>query len=269
VWKTGLKDITQLGNYSRFNGSENLSFQWDFVHHVAGTGGDSFAPGEATSIAVFAEELARIFYFNLNSTDDFLGIHLNRYTLEQLQFDIDPTWDEYSVRGFINLTKQQGSPLFLCLPHFLHSPDDWVAGKIEGMAEATIDRDETFLDVEPLTGTTMHAHKRLQFNFYIPPKKDGNWLNTVNAKIPKAQFYPLMHLDEHAEITPALADQFKDQVYGTKQLGQILTIALTAGGSVIFVVSMLALIYEMKKRQEVAMMDVLDPSEQERLISPA
>lgn len=50
------------------------------------------------------------------------------------------------------------------------------------------------------------------------------------------------------EITATLADEFKDEVYGPESLGQILSIAGCAGGSVLTVVGILALVYELRKR---------------------
>lgn len=139
---------------------------------------------------------------------------------------MEPAWDLYSIRGFMNLTRQQNTPMFICLPHFLHSLDDWRTGKREererdrrtqsqshihthaergrdstplsptplslhpflisplfsfvlffpgklvGMSDADIEKHETILSVEPTTGATMRARKRLQFNIYIPPANE-------------------------------------------------------------------------------------------------
>ena len=51
-------------------------------------------------------------------------------------------------------------------PHF-YLADKSLIEAVDGMSEPEIAKHETSLDVEPITGATMAAHKRIQVLFFI------------------------------------------------------------------------------------------------------
>lgn len=71
------------------------------------------------------------------------------------------------VRGITNVSHTGGFPLFLSKPHFLETAP-WVAKSVSGL-HPSYNKHETFMDVEPMTGVTMRAAKRIQLNMNVKP----------------------------------------------------------------------------------------------------
>ncbi|KAG9489965.1 hypothetical protein GDO78_005728 [Eleutherodactylus coqui] len=68
-----------------------------------------------------------------------------------------------SLEGLLDLRGcQGGKPIFLTLPHFLFATS-YILDTLEGLSP-NIEEHETYVDVEPITGFTMHFAKRLQVN---------------------------------------------------------------------------------------------------------
>lgn len=56
------------------------------------------------------------------------------------------------VRGITNVSHTGGFPLFLSKPHFLET-EPWVAKSVSGL-HPSYNKHETYMDVEPMTGTS-------------------------------------------------------------------------------------------------------------------
>ena len=58
-----------------------------------------------------------------------------------------------------------GAPIVMTPPHFLQSDESLIA-QLDGISPPNKGDHETYLDLEPLTGAAMAAHKRIQvFSF--------------------------------------------------------------------------------------------------------
>jgi len=64
---------------------------------------------------------------------------------------------------------------------------------------------ETMLDIEPLTGATFNAKKRLQLNIYMRP------ILLLYPNLPEV-YCPMVWIEEGGTITESLADQFKSNI---------------------------------------------------------
>jgi hypothetical protein len=60
------------------------------------------------------------------------------------------------ITGFTNMSQQfNGTPIFLCNPHFFASPPEWLM-RVKGVIP-NITTDMIRLDVEPITGKGSYA----------------------------------------------------------------------------------------------------------------
>ncbi|MFV2015859.1 MAG: hypothetical protein ACC656_10545, partial [Candidatus Heimdallarchaeota archaeon] len=121
------------------------------------------------------------------------------------------------------------APLFISMPHFYDA--DSAASSVEGLSPNK-EKHETRVDIEPITGVVMSAAKRLQINFQVGP---GNLFTTGIAK---TDLLPIVWIEEGGSITPDLAEDFKNAVYGAQQIQQVAPITGAAVGIVLLLSSM-------------------------------
>lgn len=110
--------------------------------------------------------------------------------------------------GVINITNcaPNNVPIFLSLPHFYRASPS-VPALVTGMQPDPTLHD-LWLDVEPNTGATMSAHKRLQINVHLKPihpflDPSKAWFNNVNASL----LCPSLWLDVQGQISDDLVSQ--------------------------------------------------------------
>jgi hypothetical protein len=68
-------------------------------------------------------------------------------------------------RGLTNLTLMGGFPLFLSKPHLLDC-DPALQSSVLGLSPSN-DTHLNYIDLEPITGVTFDAHKRVQLNILL------------------------------------------------------------------------------------------------------
>jgi lysosome membrane protein 2 len=174
----------------------------DKSNMINGTDGTLFAPfvNKTEEIQLFMSDLCRSFTMGFNGTmETHYGIELYGFTPSEFFFanaTVNPDNAGYCTppgnclpAGVMNLTQcVQGVPIIMSCPHFLYAAEKF--GRDTNMS-ADIDKHGTTLWLEPLTGTPMKAHKRIQFNMEVfkDPKID------ITAKLPEV-VYPLFWIDE-------------------------------------------------------------------------
>lgn len=100
------------------------------------------------------------------------------------------------------------------------------------------DLHDTFLDIEPMTGVALAAHKRIQVNL----KMDRYRHFTAMEQLPSIDLFPILWADEGAELDEEGANDFKDMVETPIQIVNGLSIGLgIVVGSVLFVIGVITL----------------------------
>lgn len=197
----------------------------------------------------FSTKLYTIF-FTLVSIDqvqtgvDLYGISLNRFQISP--HNLVPNSIYYqSITGMANMSWAYNEvPIFLSQPNMVGVDPVWIS-KVSGMNPMSTDS-QTILDVEPLTGVTMNAHKRLQLNLYIeesPPIFDE-----FNPNATVGLFYPILYVDESSQITEALANDFKSSVYSPLKLIFGFSVTFFVLGSLLIVIGIIVLLIGCRKR---------------------
>uniref|UniRef100_A0A2K5RN87 Platelet glycoprotein 4 n=1 Tax=Cebus imitator TaxID=2715852 RepID=A0A2K5RN87_CEBIM len=137
--------------------------------------------------------------------------------------------------GVLDISKcKEGRPVYISLPHFLHSSPD-VSEPIDGL-NPNEEEHRTYLDIEPITGFTLQFAKRLQVNLLVKPSKKIEALK----RLKRNYIVPIIWLNETGTIGNEKADMFRSKVTGKINLLGLLEIILLSVGVAMFVAFMIS-----------------------------
>jgi len=107
---------------------------------------------------------------------------------------------------------------------------------------------DTIIAVEPITGATMLAHKRLQINVKL--QEDMLLFPRVRKNI----YVPIAWIDEAGEINEELAGEFRNKVYFVETAAVVLQWGGLGVGIVLFLATIIIFIvfYRRAKSKEIA-----------------
>merc|ERR1712106_283542 len=97
------------------------------------------------------------------------------------------------IDGLLSLQGCQGAPVIMSTPHFLDA-DPALALAIDGIDPDPV-KHITYLNLEPMTGMPLQAHKRIQISVPLRPTHYFDCM--INAK---ENVFPLVWVDEGADI---------------------------------------------------------------------
>ena len=217
---TGYADLSAVYNYIKYQ--EQTAIPWNnYDAPVYGTDGAHFPPGmfhtfdPSTLIKVFETDLVRPISLAYRNSFDVHGITLHRFTPLHELFLPDERFFQ-RISGFANMTQTEQAPIFFSYPNMYLCDPDYVA-KVDGMNPSPAD--EAAISVEPITGLTMDAHKRIQVNVFVDPSLGQDGFAEFNPEFHAVNmFFPLFTVDETATIPPNLAKEFRDSVYVLRDL---------------------------------------------------
>lgn len=197
------------------------------------------------NVTVYVDEISRSAVLSNydGQTVDVHGIELLRFQIQReiLQnITTNPANAPYYmyVTGLINeTTAKPPLPIFECKAHFLDA-DPVLVAAVNGISP---DRDlhDTLLDVEPLSGVTMQAQKRLQVNILMKPltflaTDPKNLTRTIEVAWGQnitQTILPMVWVEESGVISSSSADKFK-QVYVGLRLAHIGRYVFSIVGSI-------------------------------------
>jgi len=113
----------------------------------------------------------------------------------------------------------------LSKPHFLDA-DPFYREQVIGM-KPNRELHDISINVEPITGSVFQAFKRLQINIKIQP---GLFLE---RDVEKDLLFPVVWIEETSQISSSLAKEFRDSVYGARDLISITKYAGLISGAVL------------------------------------
>lgn len=205
---TGVKGMDNYQNIARWQGDDMLHF-WkpdlsggDTCNMINGTAGSQF-PRPITRHAplnLYVSELCRSIYAEYQQDVRHGALTLYRYVLPARLLAKNPDTkcyctDEFTCRAsMINVAPcRKGAPVVMSTPHFYHgSPED--VAQLAGL-EPHAREHETYLDVEPNTGVTFRAAKRIQVN--MPVRRYNNM--PAFSAVPDV-ILPVLWVNESAEV---------------------------------------------------------------------
>jgi len=226
---TGKSNNSNLNQFYSWNGKTDLNFQrsdktWHELwgnadaNHVRGSDGLGFNIDIKgyESQTILVDNLFRHVRFVANTTVSIQGIDMLAYVLDQSEFNNvsqgHPEYFLFAPSGVSNLTGanavSQGSPVPVVTSQPLYyQSDPFYSSQVvllDGLTP-TLEDHNTFIYVEPHTGITMQARKRLQINLQMR----GSFL--LYPKMPTT-YVPVVWFEQVASITAPLADKWRNSV---------------------------------------------------------
>ncbi|XP_010343090.1 platelet glycoprotein 4 isoform X1 [Saimiri boliviensis] len=246
----GKDDISKVAIIDTYKGKRNLSYWESYCDMINGTDAASFPPFVEKSqvLQFFSSDICRSIYAIFESEINLKGIPVYRFVLPSKAFAsplenpdnhcfctekiISKNCTSY---GVLDISKcKEGRPVYISLPHFLHSSPD-VSEPIDGL-NPNEEEHRTYLDIEPITGFTLRFAKRLQVNLLVKPSIKIEALK----RLKRNYIVPIIWLNETGTIGNEKANMFRSQVTGKINLLGLIEMILLSVGVVMFVAFMIS-----------------------------
>jgi len=208
--------------------------------------GDELAFGQQDVFVTQA--MMNVTLFPTGETVETQGIDLKRLRVSPDGLDRTP-WTEgkgvgFPVDGLACLAFQFGFLLFMSRPMFVYADKSLLDNVRFFQRDGTeitrdtpdadlVDTYDTLVDVEPASGLSMRANKRLMATVALTteavPGSTTATSNLVNPTMPANVIMPLYWVDEQAEIPSDSADSFKHVVRLSRAMLPVLVVGVVLG----------------------------------------
>lgn len=240
---SGKYNLDKYQKVLEFNGNSRLPEGWwpnfghspnaddsgmkGVCHDIVGTDGLAFSPGitEDDTLWLFNDQLCRSIWLKYDEKVNIDGIKALKFTppasvfsfsnpdnycycpdIRECALEVDSeTWDlkdcHRCVDGIISLEGCQGVPVIMSTPHFLDG-DERLWQSIDGL-QPERDLHVTYLNVEPLSGMPLQAHKKIQISLPVSQSDYFDCMNNLLTQMnytEKELVFPLAWVDEGADI---------------------------------------------------------------------
>nr|XP_045610405.1 lysosome membrane protein 2-like isoform X1 [Procambarus clarkii] len=212
---TGEKDMSTYLETQEWNGKSALTYWNDqYCNMINGTDGSQYPPKvtKDTVLKIFTSELCRSLYLTYEKEIKHNGIHAYRFTAPEKMLQAAsenpdnacycyPDMNHCLGSGMLSLEPcAKGAKVIMSTPHF-YMGDKIELAKLVGLNPSK-EEHETFLDVEPKTGVTMKAAKKIQIN--VPLRPYGNLPSFKN--VPEVTF-PILWVNESADVNATVSKE--------------------------------------------------------------
>lgn len=245
---TGKQDINQVQKITRWRGKKEapywLSDYGDMINGSDGSHTRPFLPRDDT-VYVFTTDLCRALFFKYEKDRTVKDISLYRFTTTPELFanhSVNPDNGAFCNKekcwgsGLLSVGQCQDGdpPVFMSAPHFYQGDPSLVAA-INGLhPEESLHA--THLDIEPITGVTMVAHKRLQINILV---QKTEYIRLMNKLESEDNFLPVLWVHESAEIDQASADKFKKDVLHPRYILNVVSYCVIGFGTLLVLIALI------------------------------
>ncbi|XP_065833742.1 lysosome membrane protein 2-like [Oscarella lobularis] len=218
--KTGKGNSDDIGDFVEWDGMPHLDY-WNgtYANMINGTEGFLFRSGLklGDNLTVFVDDLFRSANLTCNQMAELESISLLRCVIPQWELQnatVNPKNAEWYANTYSGLLNESSAnyraPIFISKPHYL-DVDPEVATNITGLRGPDRQLDDTFLDIEPITGALFRTFKRLQANIQIQPITHSIAFEKV-SKV-RHTFVPIFFAEESVLANTTTCNLFKTQVY--------------------------------------------------------
>lgn len=191
---------------------------------------------------VWIGEAKRVVNLLYNSDVKVKDISCRRYTLNPTALQ-SQTNNPNNAKYYMNLPDglvpvervSNFASLVLSYPHFMSAALN--TSRVAATLSPNLALHNTFLDVEVISGLTFNAHKRLMGSIYLKASQISS-ANSKRLLRDGAELYiPLFWGDEYATINDKDADNFKEQIYGSREMARNAFLAMVIIGSLLIATS--------------------------------
>ncbi|MFX0205727.1 MAG: hypothetical protein ACFFDT_07040 [Candidatus Hodarchaeota archaeon] len=248
------KDIVDFTN----DGGKTLNTSlWKVAEEIGGTDATRFAPDveDDNVLQIFNTDTWRKLNLTYVKDVQHKDIDMLRFHLQYEHFLPDLNYYQ-TIPGYANMSQaRSGVPIFLSLPRVFNNSLDNPDYDLNG------EELDIVIDVEPITGLVMNAHKRLQMNlgistdmlYYLAGMNttagallglhsgfNVTYADDSSANVP---FAPIFWGDEHGQISDDDVADFKNKVYDIQEFGEMIgLIGLIGGPTLIFTGAIMAVV---------------------------
>ncbi|ETN77052.1 CD36 family protein [Necator americanus] len=250
---TGLNAPWNIGAVHTFNNMSALpDFVWDSKDacEIRGTDGQLFSPllKEGGEIEVFAGPICRTVTMEFRERSEFRGIAAFRYGFPANIYDPSvpvnrgfcnknntPVYFNSTVqipgclpKGLLDISRcLPGTPrIYISQPHFLNAPFE-VQSTVEGMRSPDVEKDDTFVEIEPTSGVPIHARRMVQINVGML-KGNLEKLSAMNNLT-----YPVLWLNETVRFDDETREQLNTLVF-VKHMVYVVGVSFLTAGLLVF-----------------------------------
>ena len=213
VINTGKPDITQVGQFIRWNNKSRLDIwqEGSEANEIRGTEGLFFKPNlqEGEKLTAFVDDIMRSFDLQFEGRVDRLGLTAFRYGIDNSTFKSafnEPKNAQYfswcpDGMFYLGPTQAVEVPVFGSKPHFLDG-DPLLLESVRGLNPNRAEHD-TVIDVEPTTGANVNFQRKLQVVVQVNKTEKHGFLDTIHiAEKVKGYnnsgplYFPVLYIDE-------------------------------------------------------------------------
>jgi len=251
-------DQNLIRTYVKYNAMDSLltasgippttTSTWNsgLANRVFGTDGTQFQRNlqEGQTINAFVSQLYRVVTLgNMNNERVTLkDVDLLHFTIPPIflknaaGFAFNADFNMFGYDGVANLTATGRTDFYVSKPHYMDA-DPALLGNLTGISAPNRAIHETYLNVEPMSGATMQAAKRLQLSVRLVPilafvpniTNPAQFIPTFwGTGLPNqgtGQYMPIYWAEEYAEISDSQASSFVSTVYGAQNAAMGIYIA--------------------------------------------
>jgi hypothetical protein len=253
----GVDDSSLLGEIISVDGSPDLTYWKSYCNNINGTDGTLFGPNVQRDDMhyVYQDDVYRSIPFVYEKDVTVRGISAYRFLTQRdvLDYDTDnpdnwcfcETNDTCPMNGLLDISSVYfQAAVFASKAQCLYC-DTTVFTQTVGMMPQAI-LDNTYVDVEPYTGMTIRAAKRLQVNVEMKPYPTLSW--NMMQNMPNIIF-PVMMFEESGVVDDDLVSFLNDHVFIFVNVSRIIPYICYGVGALLLICSFVVYRYCCKPKR--------------------
>ncbi|KAI4470885.1 scavenger receptor class b type-1 sr-b1 [Holotrichia oblita] len=251
----GNHDINTLGEIISWESTQYLN-AWNgensVCNHIRGRDSSIYPPfnNESSNFDIFNTDICRIVNLKTDGTttyEDIEGI-VSKLDIDEMANDgdkacycITETLDinaeaKCLPKGFADMQSCLAAPILASFPHMLWA-DDTYASTVIGL-QPDPDKHQTFVVLEPNTGTPLQGAKRMQFNAICRPITNLNVTQDLRPSV-----FPVIWVEEGFNLPDEQVQQLKDDYLRSLRILDGVSYALIGVGAALMVICVLYFIF--------------------------
>ncbi|CAL8137067.1 unnamed protein product [Orchesella dallaii] len=254
---SGVGDNTLFGETISWKGDDMLSF-WDtdYCNMINGSDGSVFPPFVTRDrvLRIFSPDMCRSIYMNYHEDVEVLGVPGYRFITPREVLEDPKVYPENKCyctnpgddlagcakAGVFYLAPcRKGAPVVVSWPHFYDGDESYVQQSVGLKPEQ--EKHETFIVLEPNTGSLIKASKRFQINVELKPTKHFPPMKKV-----KNMLMPILWADESVQLNEENAAMINGKLMKPVKIVTIGTWSTLGLGLVLILIGALLLTREEK-----------------------
>jgi len=211
---TGKDNFSMINEFVEYQEQTALTV-WGspWANRITGTDGYQFSPSlrQSQTVTAFVDTTMRVLTAKSNETVTIKGIKMDRFRLDPVNimnatlYPPNAGYYQFGPSGVMNRTSTAMlAKLFLSKPHYLDA-DPFYLNQVTGLSPNRTAHD-TWIDVEPITGSAMNANERLMIVLRVQP------IPLLYQNI-NDTYIPTLWIEVASSIPSDLAKIFRTQVY--------------------------------------------------------